>query len=297
MILARRPTLTPSRPNAQNQSLMAIQFTDAIDIRLDLYRDLKGQSTLLAKQNHFIVEGKYCVKRLAESKLRVHSVVIQQGRQDEIAGWFSDPSNHEEIEIYVLSAAEIRKLVGFDFHRGVIACGIGQPAKPVSVLLAMVPKPPIVLASLGISDRENLGSIIRTATAMGVQHLICDRASVDPLARRVIRTSMATVFSQVLYSLDTAKQDFESLAGEGGFRTIATTLAKDATPIDDFQWDHRPVVLMMGNESSGLSNDLQAAATDRVTIPTAVAADSLNVSVATAIFLYELTRRARSAEK
>lgn len=269
---------------------MAIKFANASDIQLDVYRDLQMNKVSQRSQNHFIVEGKYCVKRLAESDQVIHSVVVQQGRQDEIAQWFSRPSNQPSVDIYVLSADEIRKLVGFDFHRGVIACGICEPAKPVSHLLTVLPEPSIVLAAIGISDRENLGSIIRTATAMGVHDLICDRASVSPLSRRVIRTSMATVFSQTLYSTDNAKRDMELLKAEGEFRTIATTLAKDATPIDQIQRDHRPIVLMVGNESSGLSSDLQGAATDRVTIPMPITTDSLNVSVAVAIFLYELRR-------
>ena len=270
---------------------MDIKFTDASDNFLDVYRNLKAKSNSRASRNQFIVEGKYCVKRLAQSDYGVHSVVVQEGRQDEISQWFSHSSYYADTHFYVLSAAEIRKLVGFDFHRGVIACGISEPAKPVSDLLQMTPTPPIVLATLGVSDQENLGSIIRTATAMGVHHLIHDQVSINPLARRVIRTSMATVFSQTLYSTDSAKRDLESLTCQAGFRTIATTLSKDATPIDQFQRDDRPMILMLGNESTGLSHDLQSMATDRVTIPMTMATDSLNVSIAAAIFLYELTRQ------
>ncbi|KAA1261266.1 tRNA (guanosine(18)-2'-O)-methyltransferase [Rubripirellula obstinata] len=269
---------------------MAIEFTEACDIRLDPYRDVKEKSISPESQRQFIVEGKYCVDRLAKSGISVHSVVVREGLQDEVADWFSQSPLNTEIDIYVLSTAEIRKLVGFDFHRGVIACGIGQTENTTDELLTLPTKPKIVLAALGIGDRDNLGSIIRTATAMGVHHLIRDRACVDPLARRVIRTSMATVFSQTIYLADDANRDLKTLVDQGGFRTIATTLSNEATPIDQLRPDHRPIILMMGNESTGLSKELQETASDRVTIPMNVAADSLNVSVATAIFLYELTR-------
>jgi tRNA G18 (ribose-2'-O)-methylase SpoU len=101
---------------------------------------------------------------------------------------------------------------------------------------------------------------------------------------------MATVFTQKLYYSEHARRDIEVLIHDGGYRAIATTLAEDAMPIDQVQLDGRPIVLMMGNESSGLSEDLQSVATDRVTIPMKIAVDSLNVSVAAGIFLYGLTR-------
>jgi tRNA G18 (ribose-2'-O)-methylase SpoU len=269
---------------------MTVQHTDASDVRLKPYRDLQEKSRLPEPQKQFVVEGKYCVERLAESRMSVHSVVVREGLLEEVTEWFSRSSTQSEFDIYVLSSAEIRKLVGFDFHRGVIACGIRKIEKPTADLLSLSPKPTIALATLGLSDRENLGSIIRTATAMGIQHLIRDRDCVDPFARRVIRTSMATVFSQSLYLVDDTQRDLRTLVNQGGYRSVATTLSEDAMPIDQFQRDHRPIILMMGNESTGLSNEVQAAATDRVTIPMHLSTDSLNVSVATAIFLYELTR-------
>jgi tRNA G18 (ribose-2'-O)-methylase SpoU len=194
------------------------------------------------------------------------------------------------VTVFVLSKTEIYKLVGFDFHRGVIACG-ERPTPGSPIDLGKLPnKPPVILAALGISDRENLGSMIRTASALGADHVLVDQRTIDPYARRVIRTSMATIFQQTVYVTDAAASDLGSLASDSGFRTVATTLQPNATPIEKFQIDHRPIILMMGNEADGLSKSLQGCATDRVTLPMSGGTDSLNVSIATAIFLYEINR-------
>ncbi|TWT53971.1 tRNA (guanosine(18)-2'-O)-methyltransferase [Rubripirellula amarantea] len=261
-------------------------FIDRLDDnRLLPYRNLQSQSLSNDITEHFIVEGRYCVEKLAQSQWPVQSVLVQRGREDEIASWFPG-----SVDVCVLSVEQIRSVVGFNFHRGVLACGVRPKTQPLNRIEVTDQDPPIAIAACGISDRDNLGNIIRTATAMGIDHLLCDRRCVDPLARRVIRVSMGNVFTQKHFTLNDPPSQLKDLATTDGFRTIATTLDDDSMPISDFQIDDRPMILMLGNESTGLDQDLQKAATDRVRIPMKLATDSLNVSVATAIFLYELTR-------
>ena len=53
---------------------------------------------------------------------------------------------------------------------------------------------PVALAALGVSENENLGSMFRTAAALGVQDILLDKQSADPFARRTVRVSMGNVF-------------------------------------------------------------------------------------------------------
>ena len=264
---------------------MPLIFLDGIDEpSLAPYRDLRNRATDSANpdhfsvEGHFIVEGRFCVEKLARSQWTTDSVVIQRGREAEMASWFPAAT-----PIFLLSADNIKKLVGFDFHRGVLACGVRPPQRSVTELITgritERSNSPILLAACGVSDRANLGSMIRTATAMGIGQLICDHRTVDPFSRRVIRTSMGTVLSQSIAWSDSLESDFRHLANNGGYRTIATTLSPDAISIDQFRVDDRPMILMVGNESTGLDRAVQAVATDRVTIPMQMATDSLNVSV------------------
>jgi tRNA G18 (ribose-2'-O)-methylase SpoU len=87
---------------------------------------------------------------------------------------------------------------------------------------------------------------------------------------------------------DPIKQ-LQQLAESAQVRTIASTLA-GSTPIGQFARDDRPMILMVGNEAQGIDAEIQSLATDRVRIPMQLGTDSLNVSVAAAILMYELTR-------
>jgi tRNA G18 (ribose-2'-O)-methylase SpoU len=104
---------------------------------------------------------------------------------------------------------------------------------------------------------------------------------------------MAAVLHQTLYSLDDPADQLKSLVDEQGYRTVVTTLGH-AVPLNQFAPDDRPMILVVGNEAEGVSAEVERAATDRVTIPMKLGTDSLNVAVATAIFLYQLASGVRN---
>jgi tRNA G18 (ribose-2'-O)-methylase SpoU len=146
---------------------------------------------------------------------------------------------------------------------------------------------------LGINQRENLGSMMRTAAALGIENLLIGPRTADPFSRRTIRVSMATVLKQQLYELDQPADQLARLQRTRDVRTIITTLDAGATPLDKFEPDDRKMVLVVGNEAEGVDHATQAIATDRVTIPMQLGTDSLNVAVAAAIIMYQLLSRHR----
>ncbi len=151
----------------------------------------------------------------------------------------------------------------------------------------------LALAALGVDHRENLGSMLRSASAMGVDRIVVCPQTADPYARRTIRVSMAAVLRQKLYEMRDPAADVRKLSQSKRIRTIVTSLTSDATPLDQFELDERPSLLVMGSEATGVDPAVAAAATDRVTIPMQLGTDSLNVSIAAAIFMYELAVRRR----
>ncbi len=239
--------------------------------------DWSGEPSPIDHEETFVVEGRWCVELLAKSKHETISVVVQDGRQDEVASWYDT-----DVPIYVVSAATIRELVGFDFHRGILACGRRPAFAPIDQLNL---QSGVTLCVLGVSQQDNLGSMIRTAMALGIDRLIVGPKTADPLSRRAIRVSMGTVFGQTIYQLVDPPRELHSLAS---VRTVVTTLAKDATPLNDFVIDDRPMVLVVGSEPDGVDDAVQVAATDRVTIPMKLGTDSLNVAVAAGIFMHAL---------
>ncbi len=267
---------------------MVHRLDDAGDSRLACYADLRWNSKAPSGTRWFVVEGRLCVQRLLASDLDVHSVLVQQGSEKEVANWAD-----EQVPIYVLPKSQISELVGYEFHRGLLACGTRPNFLQLADLDWSRMTHPIVLGALGIRERENLGSMLRTAAAMGIQDVLVEPGTADPFARRTIRVSMANVLKQRLYHLGRPVQELGELASDGTVRMVAATLSDDAIPLDSWKPDGRPVVLLMGNEATGLDPALENIATEHVTIPMELGTDSLNVSVATGLCLYELVKRCR----
>jgi len=270
-----------------------IHLTDPSDRRLAPYRSLRYRGD----QDGFIAEGRWVVERLLRSGRPLYSLLLSEdsplihhlsGSTEWLGGDWPDAA-----PLYTLPKQRISELVGYPFHRGVLAHGPVPdwlPLERFPLETASAPHP-VGLALLGVTDPENVGSLLRTAAAMGVQDVLVGPGTISPYSRRAIRVSMASVFSHRLYRLEDPVTDLTRLT-EWGVRSVATTLSPDATPLFDLAVGQSagPVVLVMGNEADGLPEPVQRAATVRATLPMGGDTDSLNVSVAGAIFLYELTR-------
>lgn len=264
-------------------------YLDAIsESLLSQYANLRWKSK--SDQGIFVVEGRLCVQRLLASKMRVESILVQKGRENEIFTWEFD----HKCPIYVLPADKMKELVGFDFHRGFLASAYRPKTHDLDDFDWSRTVYPIVLAAFGVTETENLGSMLRTAAAFGVENIFLDKKSADPFARRCVRVSMGTVFKQRFYFLDQTLEQLTNFVVNNHSRTVVTTLCKQAIPIHQWQADHRPVVLVMGNEATGVDAQIESVASDLVTIPMDLNTDSLNVAVATGICLYSLRQACRA---
>jgi TrmH family RNA methyltransferase len=146
---------------------------------------------------------------------------------------------------------------------------------------------PLVLAAHGVQDTGNLGSILRSARAMGAGGLIALEGSADPFGSRAVRAAMGTQFTLPAVSCTTA--DCLREAKAAGRRLVAADPGGTETPIDvDLA---RPILLLVGNEGAGLPRDILDAADRRVRIPMAPGVSSLNVHAAAAVLLYEAARQ------
>lgn len=258
------------------------------DPRLAEFYNLRNHPAgRVADPNHFVVEGQVIVRRLIASGFQVRSVVMDEGRDLSSIGPIAAGT-----PVYVLSREQIRSLAGFDFHRGFLA---SARRKPIGGLDDFRPDQ-VSLALVQTTDMENLGSMLRSAAAFGINQVLIDSKSVDPFSRRAMRVSMGAALGMRYLALTDPGRDLRSL-GDRGVVSLAATLASDSVSIADVPLINDPVVIVMGNEANGLPTKVQEAATRRVTIPMGCRTqgdsmvDSLNVSIAAAILMHELTRR------
>ena len=140
------------------------------------------------------------------------------------------------------------------------------------------PAQSLILALDTIQDPGNLGTIIRCADWFGISQIICNTGSADNFNPKVVQSTMASVARiEVIYT-----DLILFLADYGGVPVYAAAL--NGKPLSEFRSiDHG--IIIVGNESKGISEEVMAFSTDRVTIPRFGKAESLNAAVATGIIL------------
>ena len=198
------------------------------------------------------------------------------------------------ISIQKAARDRLEKLAGQPFHQGVVAAVRAYPSLNEDDLTQLVDTTPdiLLLALDQVTDPHNLGACIRTAAAMGVSAVIVPRdrsASLTPTARKVAAGGAEKVkFIQVTNlgkTLAALKQQ--------QVKVVGTLLDDEAMPIHHCDLSGK-LVLMMGAEDSGIRPINQAQCDFKVFIPMSGDLQSLNVSVATGMALYETFRQRQS---
>ena len=138
-----------------------------------------------------------------------------------------------------------------------------------------------------VRDPGNLGTIIRTSDAAGASGVILVGETTDPFSLETVRATMGSVFAVPV--VKATPEEFLAWKRTAGVSVVATHLA-GAVDYRTIDYKKKPVVLLMGNEQSGLPDALAKEADALARIPQAGRADSLNLAVATAVMLFEARR-------
>jgi RNA methyltransferase, TrmH family len=139
--------------------------------------------------------------------------------------------------------------------------------------------PDVGIALWRVGDPGNVGTLIRTAEALGPAFVALSAGSADPTGPKALRSSMGSLFRVPLVAFDEAPGRRVALVAHGGVAPAELDLSG-------------PVTFVLGAEREGLPDEVLARSDERMTIPLADGAESLNVATAGAIALYERTRRA-----
>jgi tRNA G18 (ribose-2'-O)-methylase SpoU len=228
----------------------------------------------------FIVEGVLAIRRALTSPYRVRSLLVSPSIWTRLSSELAEPT----VDVFVASREVMAATAGFDVHRGALAVAERLPLSPVR---DVVDGARCVVVLEGLNDAENLGSIARSAAALGADALVLDPTCTDPLYRRCVRVSVGEILHLPFTRATSWPDDLSILAAEG-FSLLALTPSPDAMSIDDVEMPER-VALILGAEGPGLSDAVLTASTP-VRIPIRPRVDSLNVGHAAAIALHRLTR-------
>lgn len=235
------------------------------------------------QEQKFVVEGPKVVDELLKSDFRIESVFATES-------WIGENKStiHGEVDLVEIRSKELARVSGLKTPNQVLAIA-KLPSNP-GINKSIFSKLVIMLDE--IKDPGNLGTIIRTADWFGIQHLICSEDSVDAFNSKVVQASMGSVFRMKIYyeelkavlaSIDSKTQVYGALLkGENIYK-----IEKENSGI-----------ILIGNESRGISDELIPLITKKVSIPSFIhqgkgSAESLNASIATAIFCSEFRRTSK----
>ncbi len=254
------------------------------DSRLEPYRNLKA-SNAAHRANRFVVEGRLLVRRLLASDFEILSLLVDEKSLAEL-----DESAGRRSDVLVVPHEWIEELVGFNFHRGMLACARRKPNPNLPAICRQCSGPLTLAVCPDVQDPENLGSILRLASAFGMQAVVLGSACADPFSRRAMRVSMGASLRVPVVVTDNLAAELNSLRNNAQFELWATVIDADATPFDQPTRPPR-VAILFGSEGHGLAPQWRGLCDRLITVPMRPGIDSLNVSVAAGIVLYQLTRK------
>ena len=189
-----------------------------------------------------------------------------------------------EVPVYTGSREVLAAITGYTLTRGVL-CAMRRPALPSVEEVCSRARRVVVIDD--VSDTTNIGSIFRSAAALGMDAVLMGPTACDPLNRRAVRVSMGSVFLIPWTRLDGGLEQVR----ECGFKTVAMALRHNSVDISDPILMREPkLAIVMGTEGEGLPLETIDAADYVVKIPMHHGVDSLNVAAASAIAFYALAR-------
>lgn len=232
------------------------------------------------EQQLFLIEGTHLLEA-AQSVDRplvtVCSTPEWQARHPALWAWATQRAQRVEL----VSQEVLRAITTTVEPDGVVA----------TIERATIPAPTFTHLGLvleTVQDPGNLGTMIRTAAAVGAEGVLLSSDSVDLDHPKVLRASAGQWFQMPIAASATLHADLLRYQQQG-MQIVATLPTATQT-----YWDvdlRQPTLILLGNEGAGLSCELIALANQHVTIPLSPKVESLNVAIAAALMLYEVKRQ------
>ncbi len=268
-------------------AILHIQPVQTLDApELALYRTLRRVEEH-ERAGVLVAANNKVIKRLLASRFTVVSALLTPAWLEKLEPQLR--ARTEAISVYVAEPSLLETITGYKLHQGALAVAKIPPPPDLETLLQNSPRPLLLAAVEGIASAENLGAVVRSCAAFGAHFLIVGETCGSPFQRRAVSGSMGTIFEQPLVRVDNLVATLTALRARG-VRCLAAHPRPDAKKLAgvDLRGD---CCLVFGAEGPGLTAAALAACDDMVEIPMPSHMNSLNVAVATGIFLYEATRQ------
>ena len=268
---------------------MTIEITNFFDPALDVYARLT-EAQLLNRFDPanalFIAESPKVIHRALDAGYQPVSMLME--RKDIDGSAAAIIARCPQIPVYTADEELLCGLTGYHLTRGVL-CAMRRPALPTVEETVKNARRVAVLEN--VQNPTNVGAIIRSAAALGMDAVLLTPGSSDPLYRRAARVSMGTVF-QIPWTFFPEGQPWYEQLQALGFRTAALALRHDTLCVDDPRLQSaEKLAVALGSEGDGLTEETITGCDYTVKIPMYHGVDSLNVAAASAVAFWELRAR------
>ena len=240
----------------------------------------------------FIAEGEKLSYEAMEARLEITHVFIKESKKDKIIEKITrllDGKIYEKTEVITLSDTAFEKISTEKAPQGIISViKYLDFFREIDIIYKeeffLDAKERVIILS-SVRDPSNLGSVIRSAVAFGVDHIIITADSADIYNPKTVRSAMGSLF-RVKVSIVHDINSFVTAMKGCGRRVLAAELSENAISLSDIGLKPSDAVII-GNEGHGISPELSALCTESVYIPISKKTESLNASVAAALFMWE----------
>lgn len=247
--------------------------------RIQQIRKLQGSSRTRREEGLFVIEG-----------IRLVEECLQAGWEPQ-AILYTPDLNQRGLDLVEQFIIQGRAVTPVAPHVMQAASDTQTPQGILAVLPWRAVRRPenldFVVVVDGVRDPGNMGTILRTATAAGVQALFIPPGNVDPLVPKVVRAAMGAHFKLAIEQLDWA--GIQQVLDQQG---LVTYLADSSSGPPYAQCDFRTgTALVIGGEAAGAGQEAQHAVAQQVHIPMTGQVESLNAAVAAAVLMFEVVRQ------
>lgn len=269
-----------------------IEIDDIKRPELDVYARLTEaelRNKLEQDKGIFIAESPKVIKLALAAGYELVSFLMEAKH---ITGDGADiiASVDEELPVYTASRDVLASITGYKLTRGVLAA-FRRPKLPGVEELCKNASRIAILEE--IADSTNVGAIVRSAAALGVDAVLVTPTCCDPLMRRAIRVSMGTIFQIPWTRIGESAEDWTDkglkLLQNMGFKTVAMALKENSLTLDNpLLKQEEKLAIILGGEGYGIHEETLAQVDYTVIIPMYHQVDSLNVAAASAVAFWEL---------
>lgn len=236
------------------------------------------------------IYGKHPVIDAIKSGASVDKVVLQQGLRGDLEKEMRQLSKQHGIPVQFVPKERMNKMVRGN-HQGIIAWIAPIQLHKIETILPALfeqEETPLLLILDGVTDVRNMGAIARTAECFGVHALILPQKGSARINEEAMKAS-AGALSKIPICRESSMMNTLAFLGRSGVQVLASSLqAEQSIEEMDFK---EPTAIVVGAEGPGISKAIAMAADALFLIPQKGTTDSLNVSVATGVILYEVNRQ------